>query len=152
MADKSPQIAEEASNETSKPGIGEIISGIPRQVSAIPENISANVKPEIEKTKADAKAKGKAIGVGSGLTVAAVVLVAYGFLFLLLALAAAFATIMPWWGGFLLVGAIVLVVGGILTYIAKNRFDKSKEIDVSLKAGVKRSAEGFKKGIKKPEE
>lgn len=147
-----PQPIEEAPAEKEKPGIGEIISGLPKQLSAIPENITENVVPEIDRTKAAGKAKGKAIGEGSGLTIAAIILVGYGLLFILLALAAALATAVGWGGGFLIVGIIVLIVGGIMTYIAKKRFEASKKIDVSLKTGIKNSADGFVRGLHKPED
>ena len=85
------------------------------------------------------------------MVVAAVLLAASGATMLLVAIAAAIATVLPWWAGFLIVGAVLLVVAGILIYVAKSNFDKSKTIDVSLSAGAKKSADAFMRGIQKPE-
>lgn len=129
-----------------------IIVGIPDQLAALEDDITEHVKPVIEQNSADAKAKSHEIAQGAIMTAAALVIAMFGIPVVLLGIAATLALVIPWWASLLLVGAILLVIALICNSSAKSHFNKAGEIDVSLKAGIRKSFDYLFKGIGMPDE
>ena len=129
-----------------------IVAGIPNQITAIENEITEHVKPVIEQNSADAKAKSHEIAQGAIMTVAALVIAMFGIPVVLLGIAAALALVIPWWASLLIVGVGLLVIALICNSSAKSHFNKAGEIDVSLKAGIRKSFDYLFKGIGMPDE
>lgn len=142
MDEPSMQAETNASGGASERSIGELVSTIMEQISSL-------VRGEIDYALANAKAKGSEIGTGGVLFAVAGVVALFGVSMLLFAAAAAIATVLPWWAAFLIVGAALLAIAGILALVGKSHLDKSKDYEIDPKAGVDRSIDAVKTGFRK---
>jgi hypothetical protein len=95
-------------------------------VSSITEDLSALIRGEIALAKAEIKQSAQEAATGAGLIFGAIFLSTIAFIFLLVALAYGIATVLPVWAGFLIVALLLLIITGILGYIARGRFQKVK--------------------------
>ena len=127
--------------------------GTPRSfgelLSSIFEQIPALIRGEIDYTIASAKAKGKEMGVGGAALGVAGVMGVFAFLMLLFAAVAGLATVLPLWAAFLIVAGVLLVIAAIAALVGKSRLSKSKNYTVDPKAGMNRSVDAVRKGLKK---
>lgn len=142
MDEPSMQTETNASGGAAERSIGELVSTIMEQISSL-------VRGEIDYALANAKAKGSEIGAGGVLFAVAGVVALFGVTMLLFAAAAAIATVLPWWAAFLIVGAALLAIAGILALVGKSHLDKSKDYEIDPKAGVDRSIDAVKTGFRK---
>ena len=72
----------------------------------------------LELAKLEGKQKATALGIGVGLAAGAAVLLVYGIGFLLAAAAAGLAEALPLWLSLLIVAGVILLVAGILGFLA----------------------------------
>ncbi|MGW5051640.1 phage holin family protein [Actinokineospora sp. NPDC004072] len=94
----------------SEPSTAELISRVGEQLSRL-------VRDEMALAKAELREKGRRMGAGAALGGAAGVLAWFGLGALLVAAGAALALVLPVWAAALIVGAVLLVVAGILAAI-----------------------------------
>ncbi len=117
-------------------------------VAEIPTLIVDLLRAEIEAFKADLKLRAQRAGVGAALVVVALVLLCLALTALVVAAIAALALVLPWWAAALIVAGVLLVIAGILVWIAIGRFKgaapdfagrvESIKTDVQLIRGVRR--------------
>jgi uncharacterized membrane protein YqjE len=102
-----------------KPSLG----AAAKQVS---EKASSIARLELELAKLELKQKGAALGIGIGLAIAAAAVALYAIGFLFATIAAGLAEAMPVWLALLIVTVVLLIVTGILAYLAARSFERGK--------------------------
>ena len=117
-------------------------------LAQIPSLIGDLLRAEIEAFKADLRLRAKRAGIGAGLVVVALVLLCLALTALVIAAIAGLALVLPVWASALIVAGGLLVIAGILTWIAIGRFQAAKpdiggrvesvKADVQLIRGVRR--------------
>lgn len=136
-------MAQTSEPQSSTPrSLGELLASIFDQIPAL-------IRGEIDYTLASAKAKGKEMGVGGAALGVAGVMALFGVLMLLFAGVVGLSHVVPLWAAFLIVGGVLLLIAAIAGLIGKSRLSKSKKYTVDPKAGVDRSVEAVRKGLKK---
>jgi Putative Actinobacterial Holin-X, holin superfamily III len=88
------------------------------------EKASSIARLELELAKLELKQKGTALGVGIGLAVAAAAVALYAIGFLFATIAAGLAEAMPVWLALLIVTIALLLVAGILAWLAVRSFER----------------------------
>lgn len=92
--------------------------GLGRAVKAVTERLSAIVRLELRLAALELKEKVGAFGVGIGLGIGALLFAVFGLGFLFATIAAALATFLAWWLSLLIVTLFLLLVGGVLAFLA----------------------------------
>lgn len=85
-------------------------------VSQLSEQVSHLVRDELRLAQAELKQKGRQAGLGTALTGAAGVLSLFGLSALVVAVIAALALVLPVWAAALIVGAVLLLLAGVLAW------------------------------------
>jgi Putative Actinobacterial Holin-X, holin superfamily III len=101
-------------------------NGIGGATKLLADHAISIAKLEIKLALLELKKKGAALGVGVGLLVGAAIFGLFALGFLLSAAAAGLATALPMWAALLIVGAVVVLLAGVLALIGRS----------SLKRGV----------------
>lgn len=117
-------------------------------VAEIPALIGDLIRAELEAFKADLKLRAMRAGVGAGLIAVAVVLLCLALTALVVGAIAALALVLPLWASALIIGGALLVIAGILAWVAIGRFKgaapdlggrvESIKQDVQLVQGVRK--------------
>ena len=97
---------------------GEERRGLGAAAKLVSERASSIVRLEIQLALAELKKKVAALGVGIGLAFAAVAIALYGIGFLFATIAAGLAEFMPVWLALLIVAVGLLLVAGVLAFLA----------------------------------
>ncbi|ANJ25502.1 phage holin family protein [Agromyces aureus] len=96
-------------------------------VGELPDTVSTLIKAEIDQIKAEISYKVKHFGIGAGLLAGAAVVGIFLLFTLITAAIFAFALIMPAWAAALTVGGILLLIIGVLVWIAIVNFKRGSE-------------------------
>lgn len=117
-------------------------------VAEIPTLIGDLIRAEIEALKTDLKLRVKRLGIGAGLIGGALVLLCLALTALVVAAVAGLALVLPFWAAALIVGGGLLVIAGVLVWIAIGRFQgaspdvagrvESLKTDAQLIQGVRK--------------
>ena len=92
--------------------------GVFAQMNAMRRQLETLATLNLELAKLEGKQKATALGIGVGLAAGAAVLLVYGIGFLLAAAAAGLAEALPLWLSLLIVAVVILLVAGILGFLA----------------------------------
>jgi hypothetical protein len=90
------------------------------------EKASTIARLELELASLELKKKASDLGVGLGLAIAAAVVAVYAIGFILATIAAGLAEAMPVWLALLIVTVFLLIVTGILAFIAVRYFERGR--------------------------
>lgn len=103
--------------------------GLTRAIASVSERASLLVREEIELAKAEVKQKVDTLSRGAGVAVAFAVFAIFGLFFLLEALAWLLSKLLfggdNYWGGFLVVAAMLFVLAGVSAFLA-NKWLRAK--------------------------
>ena len=99
--------------------IGQLVADATRDLEGI-------VRGEIALAKAEVTSGAKVLGKGAGLLGAAAFLGLMAVVFFLHGAAWGIAEVLPIWAGYLIVGAVVLLVGIVLGLVGKKSLDKAQ--------------------------
>ena len=99
--------------------------GVFAQMNAMKRQLASLAALNLELAKLEGKQKATSLGVAGGLGAGAAALVFYGIGFALAAAAAGLAEAVPLWLSLLIVAAVILLVAGILAFLAKRSAAKA---------------------------
>ncbi len=107
-------------NQTPERSIGQLVSDASADLSTI-------VRSEIELAKVEIKADAQNAGKGAGMFAGAALFGLFGLHLLLFAAAwGIYAAGLPAWAGFLIIGAVVLIIAAVLALVGKKAIGKVK--------------------------
>jgi tetrahydromethanopterin S-methyltransferase subunit C len=98
--------------------------GLGEAAKKVSEHASAIVRLELELAALELKRKVASLGIGIGLGAGVAVLSLFFLGFIFATIAAALALALPWWAALLIVAAIILVLMGILGFLAVTLIQK----------------------------
>jgi uncharacterized membrane protein YqjE len=101
-----------------EPGVGELVSRASQQVGDL-------VRAELRLAVAELKGKGRHAGVGAGLFGGAGVIAMYGGAALVAAAIVALAMVLPLWASALIIGAVLLVIAGLLALTGRQQLNRA---------------------------
>jgi len=119
-------------------------------VAEIPRLIGDLLRAEIEAFKADLRLRAQRAGIGAGLIAVALVLLCLALTALVVAAIAALALVLPWWASALIVAGALLLVAGLLAWVAIGRFRGAKPDIAGRLASIKEDVELIR-GVRRDE-
>ena len=134
---------------TSEPNeLGGLSSG--ELVKRLSEQVSHLVRDELQLAQVELKQKGKRVGIGAGLAGAAGVISLFGLGALVIAAIAALALVLPVWAAALIVGAVVLLLAGVLALAGVGKLKSAAPpVPEQAMASTKRDVETVKESVKR---
>lgn len=131
-----------------KAELGELSTG--ELVSQLSEQVSHLVRDELRLAQAELTKKGKRVGIGAGLAGAGGLLSLYGLSALVVAVIAALALVLPLWAAALIVGAVLLLIAGLLALTGIGQVKRGTPLtpDEAI-ASTKRDIETVKESTKR---
>src|SRR5262245_19397818 len=120
----------------SAPSMTSLVSGIVNDAQELIKQQLAMFRAEIKEDLRKTKQASLALGVGAGVAL-------LGGLFLCLALAFLlwWATPLPLWGAFAIVGGIFAIVGGVMIFAGKKKFDSFNPLPDQSAEALKENVE-----------
>jgi hypothetical protein len=112
--------------------------------SDLARDFSRLFRHEIELAKAEATQKVGALGIGVGMVAAGGLIAWAGFLVLLAAAVLGLSKVIEPWLAAVIVGVVVLVIGGILLFVGKNRLNSDNLVPRRTIRSIKDDAEWAK--------
>jgi hypothetical protein len=122
--------------------------GASAALKAVAQDTSELVRAEIELAKAEIAAGIKANAIGIGMLVAAGVLVWLAVQGLLLAAGFALALVVPAWASALIITGVLIVIAGILGFIARRKLGTRVSVD-QAKTNVQEDVAWFKTHLRR---
>ncbi|MYM19240.1 phage holin family protein [Brevibacterium sp. 5221] len=127
-----------------------------RSISQLVADIKADSQALAQEEAALAKAEvtygAKNLGIGAGLAAAGLFLLFLSSFMVIFAISAVFHEALgwPWWGSFLLVFGILVVIAAVLVLIAIPLFKKGNPMPTGAIGGAKSALEALKRAVKNP--
>jgi hypothetical protein len=115
---------------TDSASTGELITQLAVQTSRL-------VRDEMRLAQKELQESAKHAGVGAGLFSVAGVLVVFGVTTLIAAAVAGLSVVLPVWAAALIVGAVLLIAGGIAALLGKNQIQEASPVPQQTVANVK---------------
>jgi uncharacterized membrane protein YqjE len=115
---------------TDSASTGELITQLAAQTSRL-------VRDEMRLAQKELQESAKHAGVGAGLFSVAGVLVVFGVTTLIAAAVAGLSVVLPVWAAALIVGAVLLIAGGIAALLGKNQIQEASPVPQQTVANVK---------------
>ena len=104
----------------------------------------------LQLAQVELKQKGKRVGIGAGLAGAAGVISLFGLGALMIAATAALALVLPVWAAALIVGAVVLLLAGVLALAGVGKLKSAAQpVPEQAMASTKRDVETVKESVKR---
>lgn len=94
-------------------------------VNDLSEQTSRLVRDEMKLAMSEMQSKGKRFGMGAGLAGAGGVVALFGMAVLIAAAVLALALVLPAWASALVVGAVLLLLAGLLALVGKRQVQKA---------------------------
>jgi hypothetical protein len=122
---------------TESASTGELITQLAAQTSRL-------VQDEMRLAQKEFQESAKHAGVGAGLFSVAGVLVVFGVTTWIAAAVAGLSVVLPVWAAALIVGAVLLVAGGIAALLGKNQIQEASPVPQQTVANVKEDIQEVK--------